>query len=157
MHFPAVAGVWFALAIAVGLVLRRTVPGRWVYATGANPRAAALALIPTQWVWTAVFALSAIFAAVTGVLLAGFAGAGDQSVYEPYLWQSLSAVILGGTGFGGRGDYTRTMIGTMMLIVLTTVLVGKNYGFADQQILFGVLIFLVVALYSRTRRLRDRV
>ncbi|HZQ64352.1 MAG TPA: ABC transporter permease [Gaiellaceae bacterium] len=157
IHFPAAAVVWCALSLGVGFLLRRTVPGRWVYATGANPRAAALALVPTQWVWTAVFALSATFAALTGVLLAGFAGAGDQSVYDPYLWQSLSAVILGGTGFGGRGDYTRTVLGTMMLIVLTTVLIGKNYGYADQQILFGVLIFVVVALYSRTRRLRDRV
>lgn len=157
VHFPPIAIVWLVVAIVIGFVLHRTIAGRWLYATGSNPRAAALALVPTEAVWVAAFGLSALFSALAGVLLAGFAGAGDRSVYDPYLWQSLSVVILGGTAFGGRGDYTRTVIGTMMLIVLTTVLVGKNYSYADQQILFGVLIFVVVALYSRTRRLRDRV
>ena len=40
---------------------------------------------------------------------------------------------------------------------LTTILVGKGYDQADQQIIFGVLILLVVASYGRERRLRDRV
>ena len=67
-------------------------------------------------------------------------------------------MIVGGTTFmGARGDYTHTVVGALILTVLTTVLVGKGYDQADQQIIFGVLILLVVAGYGRDRRLRDRV
>lgn len=155
--FPPVVALWALIAVAVALLLHRTAAGRRLYATGANPRAAALARINTKRVWVIVFAASAGLSALTGCLLAGFAGA-DQTVGDPYLFTSLTAVIVGGTTFlGARGDYTHTVVGALILTVLTTILVGKGYGQADQQIVFGVLILLVVAGYGRERRLRDRV
>ncbi len=154
---PPVVALWALVAAAVALLLHRTTQGRRLYATGANPRAAALARIDTKRVWVVVFALSACLSALTGCLLAGFAGA-DQTVGDPYLFSSLTAVIVGGTTFmGARGDYTHTVVGALILTVLTTILVGKGYSQADQQIVFGVLILLVVAGYGRERRLRDRV
>jgi ribose transport system permease protein len=149
--------VWAILAVGLGVVLHRTVAGRRLYATGANPRAAGLALVPTGRVWTGVFALSAVLSALVGVLLAGFSGA-DQSIGDPYLFQGLTAVIVGGTTImGARGDYTHTVLGALILTVLATILVGRGYDTADQQIIFGVLILIVVAGYGRDRRLRDRV
>jgi ribose transport system permease protein len=154
---PPVVALWALVAAAVALLLHRTTQGRRLYATGANPRAAALARIDTKRVWVVVFAVSACLSALTGCLLAGFAGA-DQTVGDPYLFSSLTAVIVGGTTFmGARGDYTHTVVGALILTVLTTILVGKGYSQADQQIVFGVLILLVVAGYGRERRLRDRV
>jgi ribose transport system permease protein len=155
--FPPIIALWAVVAVLVGIVLRATVTGRWVYATGSNPRAAELAIVPTRRVWTATFALSAVMAAMTGVLIAGFSGSASASAGDPYLWQSLTAVIVGGTTFGARGDYWRTVIGALILIELNTVLVGHNAGPATQQILSGVLILLVVALYGRQRPVRDRV
>ena len=58
---------------------------------------------------------------------------------------------------GARGDYTHTVLDALILTELTTVLVGHGYDSADQQIIFGVLILIVVAGYGRDRRLRDRV
>jgi ribose transport system permease protein len=154
---PPVVALWALVAAAVALLLHRTTQGRRLYATGANPRAAALARIDTKRVWVVVFAVSACLSALTGCLLAGFAGA-DQTVGDPYLFTTLTAVIVGGTTFmGARGDYTHTVVGALILTVLTTILVGKGYSQADQQIVFGVLILLVVAGYGRERRLRDRV
>jgi ribose transport system permease protein len=149
--------IWAVVAIAVGLFLHRTVAGRRLYATGANPRAAQLARVNTSLVWTAVFAASALCSALVGILLAGFAGA-DQTLGDPYLFQGLTAVIVGGTTImGARGDYTHTVIGALILTELTTILVGKGYETADQQIIFGVLILIVVAGYGRDKRIRDRV
>jgi ribose transport system permease protein len=149
--------IWAGVAVALGLFLHRTVAGRRLYATGANPRAAGLALVPTGRVWTTVFAGSAVLSALVGVLLAGFSGA-DQSLGDPYLFQGLTAVIVGGTTIAGaRGDYTHTVLGALILTVLATILVGRGYDSADQQIIFGVLILIVVAGYGRDRRLRDRV
>jgi ribose transport system permease protein len=157
LHVPPIVAIWLGVAIVAAVFLHRTVPGRKLYATGANPRAAGLARISTKRVWVLVFLTSAVLSALVGVLLAGFAGA-DQTVGDPYLFSGLTAVIVGGTTFmGARGDYTHTVVGALILTVLTTILVGKGYDQADQQIIFGALILLVVAGYGRDRRLRDRV
>ena len=158
IEFPPLVAIWLLLGLVVGLILRRTRPGRAMYHTGSNPRAADLALVRTRWVWVGAFAASGLGAAVTGVLLAGFAGSANQNVGDPYLFESLAAVIVGGTAIiGARGDYWRTMLGALLLTLLTTVLVGKGYTTADQQIIFGLLVLLVVGIYGRDRRLRDRV
>ena len=78
----------------------RTPTGRRLYATGANMRAAQMALVRTRLVWMGVFAFSALVASLTGILLGGFAGAADASLGTNYLWLGLTAVIVGGTAFG---------------------------------------------------------
>ena len=67
-------------------------------------------------------------------------------------------MIVGGTSIvGARGDYWRTIMGVLIIEVLTTVLLGHGYGTGDQEILFGLAILVVVAAYGRDARLRDRV
>lgn len=157
LGIPPVVAIWATLAVVLAFVLHRTVVGRHIYATGANPRAAGLVLVRTGRIWTTVFAASAVLSALVGVLLAGFAGA-DQGVGDPYLFQGLAAVIVGGTAItGSRGDYTHTVVGALILTLLSTILVGHGYDTSDQQVIFGVLILLVVAGYGRDRKLRDRI
>jgi ribose transport system permease protein len=149
--------IWGIVAILLGVVLHRTPIGRQLYATGANPRAAELAMVPTRRIWVYVFVASAVMSALVGVMLAGFSGA-DQSLGDPYLFQGLTAVIVGGTAFmGARGDYWHTAIGALILTELTTILVGNGYELADQQIIYGILILVVVAGYGRRPRLRDSI
>ena len=78
--FPPVAAMWLVLALAVAVVLNRTPAGRRLYALGVNRRAAEFALVRVRLVSMAVYALSALSAALAGILLAGFAGAADSSV-----------------------------------------------------------------------------
>jgi ribose transport system permease protein len=157
LDVPPIVAITGVVTIVMAVVLHRTVAGRRLYATGANPRAAGLARVPTGRVWIAVFAASAAIAALVGILLAGFSGA-DQSIGDPYLFQGLTAVIVGGTTImGARGDYTHTVVGAVTLTVLTTILVGNDVDQATNQIIFGLLILAVVAGYGRDRRLRDRI
>lgn len=157
MDVPPVVVIALVVAIIAAVVLHRTWAGRQFYATGANPRAAALTRINTRKMWICVFALSAVCSALVGVLLAGFSGA-DQQLGDPYLFQGLTAVIVGGTTImGARGDYTHSVVGALILTVLTTIFVGKDVDSATQQIIFGALILLVVAGYGRDRSLRDRI
>lgn len=157
LDVPPLVVITVLLGIVVGVILQRTKVGRRFYATGANPRAAAIIRIDTRKMWVGVFALSAMCSALVGILLAGFSGV-DPAVGDPYLFQGLTAVIVGGTTImGARGDYTHTMVGALILVVMTTIFVGKNIDAATQQIIFGALILVVVALYGRGRRLRDRV
>jgi ribose transport system permease protein len=154
---PPMVVIWAVVAVLMGIFLHRTVPGRRIFATGANPGAAENALVNTRRVWTIAFAFSAIASVLVGLLVGGFAGSVDSTVGDPYLFQSVVAVIVGGTVFGGPGDYTRTVVGALFITVVNVVAVGHGANAADQQIIYGVAILLAVTLYGRERRLRDRI
>jgi ribose transport system permease protein len=154
---PPLVVIWAVVAVILGVGLRRTIAGRRLYATGANPIAAELSLVRTRWVWTATFALSGLLSGLLGVLVGGYTGSGNITLGDPYLFEGLAAVIVGGTAFGARGNYWKTVLGALVLTVLSTVLVGKGYSNADQQIIFGLLILVVVAGYGRGPKLRDRI
>lgn len=154
---PPIVAIWVALVAAMGLFLYKTTWGRKLFAVGANGRAADLSLVRARRVWIVVFAFSAVAAGFTGVALAGFAGSVDANLGNPYLFQGLAAVIVGGTAFGGPGDYLRTSGGALLLTVLTVVLLGVGLSSADQNILYGVMIMGAMTIYGRERGLRERV
>ena len=153
---PPIVSIWIVLAVVAGIVLARTRAGRNLYLNGTNPVAAKRALVRTGWTWTAGFIVSAVLATFAGVLLAGDGG-GNLGSGDPYLFQALTAVIVGGTMFGGRGDYWRTVLGALILTVVTYLLEAHNYSTGVQEMVYGVLIMIVVAAYGRERRIRDRV
>jgi ribose transport system permease protein len=155
---PPVVALWAAVAVITGLALSRTPAGRRLYATGTNLRAARIALLRTEVIWTVVFMLSAVLSGLTGVLVAGYASGASPGMGDQYLFQGLTAVIIGGTALGSaRGDYWRTVLGSLILTAVTTVLIGKGLDATDTQILFGFVILLVVAAYGREQRIRERV
>ena len=154
---PPIVAFWILLAAVISVILLKTPLGRKLYLSGAGPRAADLAGIRTRRVWTAAYAASALLAGLAGVLLAGYSTGGDTNIGNNYLFPGLAAVIVGGTMMGGRGDYLRTCLGALIVTALGFVISVLNLDSASQSIVFGVLILLVVALYGRERRLRDRV
>lgn len=154
---PPTVSVWLVVGVLMGFLVHRTVIGRHILATGANERAADYSLIKTRLVWTGAFAFSAMASVLVGLLVAGFSGSIALTSGDPYLFDSVVSVIIGGTIFGGPGDYWRTMVGALFLSVVDIVLVGKGASSADQQIFYGVAILVAVSLYSRERSLRDQV
>jgi ribose transport system permease protein len=155
---PPILIVWFLLTIAIVAIEQRSVLGRFLFAAGANDRAARLALVPVPLVWAATFAVSAGCAAIAGVLLAGFSGGADASVGQPYLFQTIAAVVVGGTALlGGSGSYGRTFAGTLLITELTTLLIGLGFGDRVQQIMLGLLIILLVAVYGREAHVRTQI
>jgi ribose transport system permease protein len=154
---PPIVTFWIVLAAVITLILTRTPAGRRLYLAGSGPRAAELAGVSTLRVWTGAYAASAVLAGLAGVMLAGFSTGGDTNVGNSYLFPGLAAVIVGGTMMGGRGDYLRTCLGALIVTALNFLIAVLNVGSAVQQIVFGGLVLLTVALYGRERRLRDRV
>lgn len=157
VDIPPTVAIWAVVALIMAFFLHRTAPGRRLLATGANPIAADYSLISTRRVWSMAFAFSAVASALVGLLVAGFAGTVEGTIGDPYLFQSVVAVIVGGTVFGGPGDYTRTVIGALFVTVVSVVLVGHGATAAQQQIVLGLSILIAVAIYGRQRRLRDRI
>lgn len=155
---PGVVVLWIVVVAAVWLLERRTILGRWIFAAGANPRAAELAGVPMLAVWIVVYVLSALLAALTGILLAGFSGAADPAVGAAYLFTTVAAVVVGGTPLtGGRGGYGRTVAGCLVVTELSTLLVGLGLDQAGQQMCLGFLIVALVAVYGREAPLSMRI
>lgn len=150
--------LWLAASAAVIIGLRRSALGRRIYAVGANPVAAELALINPVRIWTAGFGISGFFAALAGILLLGFTGGTLATVGDPYLFLAIGAVVVGGTSLaGGRGSYLGTIIGAVLITLLNTILVGVGASAAVQQLLIGVVIIAAVSLFGREAHVRDRV
>ena len=147
-----------ALLVAVMLVLARTPFGRRLYALGSNPVAARFALISPVRMWTLTYALSAIGAAVAGVLLLGFTGSAYADVGQPYLFQSIAAVVIGGTALtGGQGGYLGTVAGALVLTEINTLLIGLGLQPSMVQAALGAVIIGLVSLYGRAQHVRTTI
>lgn len=150
--------LWVVVAAFVIALMRRTVFGRSAYALGSAPRAAELALVRPLRIWVGAFSLSAVFAALAGILQLGFTGSAFAAVGSPYLFLSIGAVVIGGTAItGGSGGYGGTIVGALTLTLLTTVFVGLGLGDAVQQAVLGGVIILLVAAYGREAHVRSRI
>ena len=137
-----------ALLIVVGL--RRSGYGRLLFAVGDNPIAARLAGARIWQVHVVLYILSALLAAIAGVLLAGLSNTATVSLVEQSVLPSVAAAVIGGTSIlGGRGGYAGTIVGALILTVLTTLLTVLEMPEAVRQVLFGAIIVAVAAAYTR--------
>ena len=158
LPLPPVIFVWIVVSIAVVLIMMKTRFGRNFYAVGGNRRAAARLQISEQAIWVSAHVVSGAVAAATGVVLLGFSGGGFVGVGDPYLFMTVAAVVIGGTSLlGGWGGYGSTIIGVLVLTILTSLLVGLGLSYAMQQAIFGLLIVPMVALYARSPHIRNQI
>lgn len=157
LDVPPLVVIWAVVAVLAAIFFHRTSAGRHLLATGANLRAADYSLIRTRRVWTLAFAFSAVASALVGILIAGFVGTVDPSVGDPYIFGSLVAVIVGGTTFGGPGDYTRTVLGALFIQTLSIILIGHGLSRAWEYIVYGLVLLIAVATYSRGRNISDSI
>ena len=158
LPFPPVITIWGAASLILIIGLRHTVYGRYLYALGMNRTSAERLFISERVYWISAFALSGLFSAFTGCLLLGWSGGGFIGVGSQYLFMTLAAVVVGGTSLlGGSGGYGFTVIGVLVLQVLTSFLVGIGLKFEWQQFIFGLLILPMVALYARSPHIRTQI
>lgn len=158
LPLPPIVVLWIVITAALGFLSHRIPIARQIYATGMNPVAARLSLVPVKMVWSVGFMLSALFGALTGILLAGFSGGANVSVGDPYLLLTIAAVVVGGTSLlGGRGGFAQTLGGAILITELETMFLGLGASTALQEALLGGLIVLLVTLYGREQHLRDRI
>lgn len=131
-------------------VLHGTGFGRLLYAVGDNERATRIAGVQYWQVIIAVYIFSGLLAAVAGLLYVGLIKAPSLSLAEPLLLPSVAAAVIGGTSiFGGRGGYSGTIVGALILTVLTTLLTILQMPEGLRGVLFGLIILVVTAIYIR--------
>lgn len=150
---PYNALVWAAVAVLVIVGLTRTGLGRMVYAIGDNPIAARLAGVREWQVLVVVYAISGFLAALAGMLIAGQVGAVDLRLAQEFLLPSVAAAVIGGTSlFGGVGSYPGTLVGALILSVLSTMLTFLNATQAVKQVVFGMIVLALAWAYAAAQR-----
>ncbi|MDF2374222.1 MAG: ABC transporter permease [Rhizobiaceae bacterium] len=158
MPFPPVIAIWGLIILILTIGMRYTVYGRYLYALGVNRTSAKRVMISELKYWVTMYAISGFFAALTGSLLLGWSGGGFIGVGDQYLFLTLAAVVVGGTSLlGGQGGYGFTVIGVLVLQVLSSFLIGIGLEFEWQQFIFGLLILPMVALYARSPHIRTQI
>ena len=147
---PNALVLFVPLAVILLLAQRRTGFGRLLYAIGANENAARLSGVRAWQVYFGLYVLSALIAAVAGLLYVGLIKAPSLSLVEPLLLPSVAAAVIGGTSiFGGRGSYSGTIVGALILTVLNTLLTLLQMPEGARRIIYGGIILAVTALYAR--------
>lgn len=155
--FPYPVIVTLIIVLIGAFVLAKTRFGRRTYAIGGNPQAALRSGIPVRVHQVRLYILSAMLAGVAGVLYTLRFTGGSYQAGEANLLDSVAAVVIGGASlFGGTGNVGGTIVGAMIISVLTTGLVILNVPPFWQFVAVGCVVILAV-LIDQARVLIERV
>ena len=154
---PTQAFVLLVVAVVVAIVLRRTMTGRWIYATGGNERAARLAGIPTGRIVIGVYAAAGLIAAIAGIVAAARFNTARSDFADGSELDAITAAILGGVSIaGGRGSVVWALVGALCLAVLRNGMTLLNYSGFIQIVVIGLILLAAVLADRMVTRLRVR-
>ncbi|MFO1073021.1 MAG: ABC transporter permease [Geminicoccaceae bacterium] len=154
---PAMTLIAAGVVAMAAYVLRFTVYGRKLSAVGQSRAAARLAGIATGRIVASAFLLSAVLASLTGVLLGAYTGGAFLEMGQPYLLQSVAAVVLGGTLiFGGAATALGTFLASILLVLIVTTMQILGLPPGAQDMVQGLVVILVLALAGRDAVARPR-
>jgi len=154
--FVPVPIVVFALVAIVGhVVLRYTRYGRQIYAVGGNAEAARLSGVNVDFIVTSVYAVIGALAGLSGFLLSARLGSAEAVAGTGYELRVIASVVIGGASLtGGSGNVGGTILGALLIGVLSNGLVIMHVTSYFQQVVIGLIIVAAVAFdhYARTHK-----
>lgn len=153
LGMPLIAVVALVCALIGGFILSRTRLGRSAYAIGGNTEAARMSGIKVERSKVWIYVISGLLAAVGGFMLTGRQASANALMGEGLELQSIAAVVIGGTNlFGGEGRMSGTVIGVLIIGVLSNGLSIAGVAEFWQRVVNGLIIVAVVALDQWRRR-----
>jgi ribose transport system permease protein len=141
--------IWFGLGATaiLTIVAFKTKLGRYLYALGGGEVVAAHAGVPVILYKVLAFVLSGAICGFSGVMLTGQVGAGTPTAGTGLLLNSIAAVVMGGTALsGGIGGPHRTLLGVLVIAILTNGMDVTEVNSFTQDIVKGAVIILAVSL-----------
>ncbi|MEM1483509.1 ABC transporter permease [Oscillospiraceae bacterium PP1C4] len=150
--------VFFALAVylVVYFLLNRTRYGQQLYLTGNNNRAAYLTGVKTTKVKVMNYTIAGAMAGFAGLIGAGNSGFIKCGTFESMTMESIVAVVIGGTLLsGGKGSYTGTAAGALLLIVLSNCLAVLQVTDSMKNLIMGVVLIILLTAYNRAKPVRQ--
>jgi ribose transport system permease protein len=144
---PDVVWVWLGLAVVTVAVLKRTLFGRYVYASGSSQRVAWLSGVRWRPIVAGCYAVSGLVAGLTGVLLAGTLSQTYLGMGDSYLFPSIAAAVLGGISiYGGAGGYIGPFGGALAITSLDFLLSAFGMSSQAQEVAFGIVLLVAIAV-----------
>lgn len=141
--------IWVVIGGFVHFALTRTGFGRVIYAIGDNAKAARLAGIKVWQVQVSAYVSCAVLGGMAGIMLGGQSGAVAISLANSYLLPSVAAVVIGGTSImGGMGSYSGSVMGALILSILSYLLATLNSSEAFKQLVYGGIVLTLAWVYS---------
>jgi ribose transport system permease protein/inositol transport system permease protein len=152
---PVPVIIFFVAAILAHFVLRYTRFGMHVYATGDNPAAAELNGVPVRRITFLVYVIVGFFTGLAGFLLSARLSSAEAVAGLGLELTVIASVVIGGTSlFGGIGGIFGTVVGALLIGVLTNGLVLLNVSSFIQQIVIGIILIAAVAFDQFAARRR---
>ena len=152
---PVMGLVALVCVVAAAFVLRFTVYGQTLSAVGQSRAAARLAGVRVGRTVAVAFLISSVLASLIGLLLGAYVGGAFLEIGQPYLLQSVAAVVVGGTLiFGGSATALGTFIASILLILIVTTMQIMSLPPGAQDMVQGVIVIVVLALAGRALVLR---
>lgn len=149
--------VFLLLVLGGWFLLRYTSFGRYIYAVGGSAEAARLSAVPIRWTLLGAYVLSGALAGIGGFMTAARLSVGDPSGGSLLELDAIAAVVIGGTSLaGGVGGMGGTLIGTLLLALVSNVMNLMGVSPFDQYIAKGALIVAAVLLGAQAAKRRAR-
>jgi D-xylose transport system permease protein len=150
--------IWAAVAIVLSFLVHRTRFGRYVFAMGGNPDAAALVGIPVMRVTLLLFALLAVLVAVAAIVSIARLNAGTNSLGTGMELYVIAAAVIGGTALaGGSGSILGSVLGALIMQSLDSGMLLLDVAIGKRMVIIGqVLIVAVVFDVLYRRRFGER-
>lgn len=142
--------IWAAVAVGLSFLVHRTRFGRYVFAMGGNPEAAALVGIPVRRVTLLLFALMGVLITVAAIVSIARLNAGTNSLGTGMELYVIAAAVIGGTALsGGTGSILGSVLGALIMqsidsgMLLLDVSIGTRYVIIG-QVLIAAVVFDVL-------------
>ncbi|TNC24915.1 ABC transporter permease [Amycolatopsis alkalitolerans] len=152
-NLPNAVLILLVIAVIAGVLLTKSVLGRYTYSIGSNEEATALSGIDVRRWKIAIYAFAGLFTGLAGIMISARLGSAQPATGMGYELQAIAAVVLGGTSLsGGKGSIIGTLIGALIISVLNNGLQIMSIPQEWQNVILGAVI--LVAVY--TDRIRKR-
>jgi ribose transport system permease protein len=149
--YPAI--FTFLAAVVLIVMLRRTAFGRHIFAIGGNEQAASIVGVKIHQVKVSVYTLCGLLSAMGGILMTMRLASSDVRIGENWVMPSITAAILGGTSMsGGAGSIIGTVVGGLMMGVISTSITLTGVSSYWETIVTGGVILVAVAFDAIRQR-----
>ncbi len=133
--------IFIVILVLCHIILSKMKFGRYIYASGGNPKAAEASGVRVKYVLMKVYILSAVLSGIAGIVLASRTNSGQPAVGTGYETDAIAAAVIGGTSMtGGTGTIPGTLIGILIIGTLNNGLNLLDVSSYWQQIIKGLII-----------------
>ena len=140
----------------VFFLINRSAFGKQLFLVGSNPVAAKLNGVKVNQIRVLSYVFSGMLSAFAGMLGAAYMTTARCQIFDEYAFQSLIAVIVGGTAFsGGIGSFGGTIAGSLLMVVLSNMLTAIQLDPTTRNIATGVVMILLLVIYNRSKAVRQ--